>query len=72
MSFLYEDIVGEGTNSGQYRVYFRDIKLGSVFYIDGKWRAIRPGCNEVEANTFNTKDEASKYLAQISGINHYP
>lgn len=69
MSFLYKDITGKSTDSGQYRVLFDgSTDLGIVIKHGNNWLAARPGSNTYEGTEFSNKTDAAKYLAELAGI----
>gem|GEM_PF-7055788 len=69
MGFLYIDITGKNTDSGQYDVYKNDICLGKVIQDKPNvWLVLTPGSNVCEPEQFTNKDDAAKHLAQLAGI----
>jgi hypothetical protein len=64
MGFIYQDITSKDVNSGQYSVSVSNtgITVGQVIQKDGIWYALKPGSNTYVNKTFQTKEEAAKYL----------
>lgn len=69
MGFLYTDITGKGTDSGQYGVSIKGTYLGSVIKNSNSWLVTRPESSKYEDIEFSDKTDAAKYLAELAGIN---
>ncbi len=70
MSFVYRDITGTGTESGQYEVLVNGSNVGIIIrQATGSWLVVRPNSNNYESQTFLNKQEATQHLADLAGIN---
>jgi hypothetical protein len=69
MSFVYRDITGTGTESGQYEVLVNGSKVGLIIRQGSSWLVARPNSNNYESQTFINKQEATQHLANLAGIN---
>lgn len=69
MSFVYRDITGTGTESGQYEVLVNGTQVGIIIRQDSSWLVARPNSNNYELQTFPNKQQAAQHLADLAGIN---
>ncbi|OCR02541.1 hypothetical protein BCD67_01250 [Oscillatoriales cyanobacterium USR001] len=69
MSFVYRDITGTGTESGQYEVLVNGSNVGIIIQQGSSWLVARPNSNNYESQTFLNKQEATQHLADLAGIN---
>ena len=70
MSFVYRDITGTGTESGQYEVWVNGSYVGIIILPEGRsWLVLRPNSDNYESQTFLNKQEAAQHLAYLAGIN---
>lgn len=68
MSFVYRDITGTGTESGQYEVLVNGSQVGIIIRQGSSWLVARPNSNNYESQTFLNKQEAAQHLADLAEL----
>ena len=69
MSFVYRDITGTSTESGQYEIWVNGSNVGIIIREGSSGLVVRPNSDNYESQTFFNRQEAAQHLADLAGIN---